>query len=61
MSDEQIINSFKWFKKYDIPTLTYNIVGLPYEDLHTCLKTIKLNAKINPDRMIPNIFCLLTR
>ena len=57
MSDEQIINSFKWFKKYDIPTLTYNIVGLPYEDLHKALKTIKLNAKINPDRMIPNIFC----
>lgn len=57
MSDKQIIDSFKWFKKYDIPTLTYNIVGLPYEDLHKALKTVKLNAVINPDRMIPNIFC----
>ena len=57
MTDEKIIDSFRWFKQYDIPTLSYNIVGLPYEDLHKALKTIKLNAVIDADRMIPNIFC----
>lgn len=56
MTNEQMINVFKWFKKYGIPTLTYNIVGLPFETLHTALKTVKLNAELNPDRMIANIF-----
>lgn len=56
MTDEQMINAFGWFHKYKIPTLTYNIVGLPHEDLHKALKTIKLNVKLNPDRVTPNIF-----
>lgn len=56
MTDEQMINAFSWFHKYKITSLTYNILGLPHEDLHKALKTIKLNAKLNPDRIIPNIF-----
>ena len=36
--------------------MTYNIVGLPYETLEKTLKTIKLNVKLNPDKVIPNIF-----
>ncbi|HOZ53797.1 MAG TPA: radical SAM protein [Bacilli bacterium] len=55
-TDEQMINSCNWFNKYKIKTLTYNIVGLPYENLHKVLKTIKLNAKLKADEMIPNIF-----
>ena len=55
-TDEQMINAFSWFHKYGITTLTYNIVGLPYENLAKALKTIKLNAKLNPDKIIPNIF-----
>ncbi|MHC1696153.1 MAG: radical SAM protein [Eubacteriales bacterium] len=56
MTDEQMINAFSWFHKYNITTLTYNIVGLPYEDLSKTLKTIKLNVKLDPDKIIPNIF-----
>jgi anaerobic magnesium-protoporphyrin IX monomethyl ester cyclase len=56
MTDEQMINSCKWFRKYGILTLTYNIVGLPYETLERALKTVKLNAKLEADRKIPNIF-----
>ncbi|MDR3552505.1 MAG: radical SAM protein [Clostridia bacterium] len=56
MTDEQIINSFQWFRKYGITSMTYNIVGLPHEDLKLALKTVKLNAVIRPDRMIANIF-----
>jgi pyruvate-formate lyase-activating enzyme len=56
MTDEQMIDAFAWFHKYGITTLTYNIVGLPYENLAKALKTIKLNVKLNPDKIIPNIF-----
>ncbi len=56
MTDEMIINCSKWFHKYGIAQLTYNIIGLPYEDKYRALKTIKLNAKAGADRVIPNIF-----
>ena len=56
MTDEMIINCSKWFHKYGIAQLTYNIIGLPHEDIHRALKTIKLNARIKSDRTIPNIF-----
>ena len=55
-TDEMIINCSNWFHKYGIAQLTYNIIGLPFEDLHRALKTIKLNARIKSDRVIPNIF-----
>lgn len=56
MTDEMIINCSKWFHKYGISQLTYNIIGLPHEDIHRALKTIKLNARIKSDRTIANIF-----
>ncbi len=55
-TDEQMINASKWFNKYKINVLTYNIVGLPYEDLHKALETIKLNAQLKSDQIVPNIF-----
>lgn len=55
-TDEMIIRCSDWFHKYGIAQLTYNIIGLPYEDIHRALKTIKLNARIKSDRVIPNIF-----
>ncbi len=56
MTDEMMINCSKWFHKYGIAQLTYNIIGLPYEDIHKALKTIKLNARMKSDRVVPNIF-----
>jgi len=55
-TDEMMINCSKWFHKYGIAQLTYNIIGLPHEDIHKALKTIKLNAKMKSDRVVPNIF-----
>lgn len=55
-TDEMMINCSKWFHKYGIAQLTYNIIGLPYETIERALKTIKLNARMNSDRVIPNIF-----
>ncbi|MCL2518633.1 MAG: B12-binding domain-containing radical SAM protein [Oscillospiraceae bacterium] len=56
MTDEMMINASEWLHKHGITVLTYNIVGLPYEDLHKALKTVKLNARLKSDRIIPNIF-----
>lgn len=56
MTNELMIQVSEWFHKYNIEQLTYNIVGLPHEDIHKALKTIKLNARLRSDRVIPNIF-----
>ena len=55
-TDEQMINCSKWFNKYKITVLTFNIIGLPFEDLHKALETVKLNAKLKSNQVIPNIF-----
>ncbi len=56
MNNEQMKNAFAWFHKHNITSMTYNILGLPHEDLKLALSTIKLNVELNPDRVIPNIF-----
>ena len=56
MKNSHMIQVSKWFKEQKITTLTYNIVGLPYETLSLSLETIKLNAKLEVDKVIPNIF-----
>jgi anaerobic magnesium-protoporphyrin IX monomethyl ester cyclase len=56
ISDDQIRNSFRLLQKYDIPTLTYNIVGLPYETPAQALKTIRLNAEVGVKRSVTSIF-----
>lgn len=56
MNNEQMKNAFAWFHKHNITSLTYNIIGLPYEDLKLALETVKINVELNPDKVIPNIF-----
>ncbi len=56
MKNDHMIQVSKWFRKYKITALTYNIVGLPYETLELSLETVKLNAKLDVDKVIPNIF-----
>lgn len=56
MNNDQMKEAFSWFHKHNITSMTYNIVGLPHEDLKLALSTIKLNVELNPDRVIPNIF-----
>jgi hypothetical protein len=40
-----------------IKIVTYNMVGLPFEDSKKILKTVKLNAEIKPARIRKSIFC----
>ncbi|MCL1881029.1 MAG: B12-binding domain-containing radical SAM protein [Oscillospiraceae bacterium] len=56
MKNEHMVNVSKWFKAHKITTLTYNIVGLPHETLELSLETVKLNARLEVDKVIPNIF-----
>lgn len=56
MKNEHMIKVSKWFRENNMTTLTYNIVGLPYETLELSLETVKLNAKLDVDKITPNIF-----
>ena len=56
MKNAHMVDVAKWFKKYKITTLTYNIVGLPHETIELSLETVKLNAKLDVNKVIPNIF-----
>lgn len=56
MSNEEIIKAFELCKKYSIETVSYNILGLPFEKIENILETIKLNAKIRPTSMHVSIF-----
>ena len=56
MKNDHMLNVAKWFKENKITALTYNIVGLPYETLELSLETVKLNARLDVDKVIPNIF-----
>lgn len=43
-------------RKAGISTLSYNMVGLPYEDMPKALETIKLNAEMKIKRVVVSIF-----
>jgi len=53
---ETIIQAFDACHKGGIATLSYNMVGLPYEDKAKFLETVKLNARLNPGRKILSVF-----
>ncbi|MHB1005115.1 MAG: B12-binding domain-containing radical SAM protein [Chloroflexota bacterium] len=57
MSEEQIVNAFKWARDNGIRTSSYNMVGLPHENMASVLDTIKLNARMHPNRIFSPIFC----
>ncbi|MCL2678086.1 MAG: B12-binding domain-containing radical SAM protein [Clostridiales bacterium] len=56
MSDEMIVSAFAYLNEYKISTLAFNIVGLPHEDIRKSLKTVKLNARIRPTKIVVSIF-----
>ena len=49
LTDEQIINAAALYKKHGIKFKTYNMLGLPKEDLDSAFKTLELNARIGSD------------
>lgn len=57
MSEEQIVNAFRYAREVGIRTSAYNMVGLPHETMESVLDTIKLNAVLKPNRIFSPIFC----
>jgi len=49
ITDEMIIKTAGWLKKYQIGFRTYNMIGLPGETIEQAFKTVDLNARIKTD------------
>jgi radical SAM superfamily enzyme YgiQ (UPF0313 family) len=49
ITDEMIIQTAGWLKKYRIGFRTYNMIGLPGETLNQAFKTVDLNVRIKTD------------
>jgi len=56
LSNDQIINAFHVLKKAKLQTKSFNMVGIPCEDVKSILDTIKLNAEVRTDEMQVTIF-----
>lgn len=49
MSNEQIETKVALLKKYNLLTVSFNMMGMPLENINTLEATINLNKKIQPD------------
>ena len=49
ITDEEIIRSAYFLKKYGIKFMTFNMIGIPGENVEDAFSTIKLNIKIRAD------------
>jgi len=56
MTNEQIIDAYRLFKKYNMTASASNIIGAPHETIETIKDTIRLNRKIKPINSGVNIF-----
>lgn len=55
VTNQQIIDTAKFFKKYGIKYVTYNMFGLPTETLTEAFETMELNAEIGSNISTPTI------
>jgi anaerobic magnesium-protoporphyrin IX monomethyl ester cyclase len=55
-TDESIINAFLLVKKVGIQTLSFNMLGIPFETYESINQTIQLNRKCKPDFVAISIF-----
>lgn len=56
ISDKSILNAFKYANKYKIPTMSFNIIGFPFETKEQIEKTIEINKKVKPTSIQVTIF-----
>ncbi len=56
VSNQRIIDAFSFCDEEGIQTLSYNMIGLPFETRHQVLDTIKLNARVRPKVAHVSIF-----
>ncbi len=53
---QDMVDAFVACREAGISTLSYNMVGLPHEDMRKALETIKLNAEMKTKRVVVSIF-----
>jgi len=56
LSQEQIINAFSLCEEAGIKTFSYNMIGLPFENVFKMLETVKMNAQVKVDMCQMSIF-----
>ncbi|HLD11194.1 MAG TPA: radical SAM protein [Candidatus Nanoarchaeia archaeon] len=56
MSNEQIIETFRWAKEAKLKTYSFNMIGMPFETINSIKKTIKINQIIQPDFIGVSLF-----
>jgi radical SAM superfamily enzyme YgiQ (UPF0313 family) len=56
MSNEQIIAAHALCREVGVATLTYNMAGLPHETKAKFLETVKINARVRPNRIVLSVF-----
>jgi len=56
VSNQRMIDAFAFCDEAGIKTLSYNMIGLPYETRPQILDTIKLNARVRPTVFHVSIF-----
>jgi len=59
MTDQQMIDTFKWCREAGIKTYAFNMIGIPYETRENIQETIDLNQKLNADYVGCSIFTAL--
>ncbi len=55
-TDQQIIEAFGMVRESGMKTLSYNMIGIPFETRESIHKTIELNRKCHPDFVAVSIF-----
>jgi anaerobic magnesium-protoporphyrin IX monomethyl ester cyclase len=56
ISNEETEEAHRLCREAGLATLTYNMVGLPHEDKAKFLETVKLNARVRPNRIVLSVF-----
>jgi anaerobic magnesium-protoporphyrin IX monomethyl ester cyclase len=56
ISTEQVVEAFMLARRYGIRTGSFNMIGLPGEDLSTVEDTIALNTTLQPDRIMCTVY-----
>ena len=57
LSIRHIRNAFAIARRHGIQRMSYNMIGLPTERLPQALRTVRLNAELDPDEALAFIFC----
>jgi radical SAM superfamily enzyme YgiQ (UPF0313 family) len=56
LSKDQIIHAYRLCKETGIKMFSYNMLGLPFENISTMLETVKINAHVKTDMCQASIF-----